>query len=135
MKKVGYERQPTVAVDFDGVIADYSEGYKGLGIFGKPLPGARESIWTLKQAGWKIIIHTARHEHAMLADYLREHDIPFDEINRNSDAHAPGAGEIKPIADVYLDDRAVNFGGNWTKALADIQDLMRRKGPLAFRKD
>jgi len=106
----------TIAVDFDGVIADY-DGYKGPGVLGAPRPDVREAMRTLRAEGWKIIINTTRGSSEISA-YLTQHDIPFDEINNNSDYETQGP---KPVADVYWDDRAVCYSGD---AKRDI-DLIR----------
>ncbi len=106
----------TLAVDFDGVIAHY-DGWKGYGVLGKPIAGAAETLQRLRDNGWKIIIHTTRGEDE-IAGYLHHHDIPFDEINKNSDLAVSNPG--KPPATCYLDDRAVRFAGNWDQAFEDV---------------
>lgn len=110
--------EKTICVDFDGVIADYSQGFLGKDIFGPPLPGAVAGMRALKAAGWQLVVHTSRPATPALADYLRLHEIPFDGINCPTgppDAEFSG----KPIADVYLDDRAVRFL-DWEQARARI---------------
>jgi ribonucleotide monophosphatase NagD (HAD superfamily) len=52
--------KPTICIDVDGVIADYSKGFQGAKVIGDPLPGAKEFLDKLRAAGWKIIIHTTR---------------------------------------------------------------------------
>lgn len=106
----------TIAVDFDGVIADY-DGYQGPGVLGAPRPDVREAMAALRSEGWKIVIHTTRGQEE-IAGYLARHAIPFDEINSNSDYETQGP---KPVADVYWDDRAVRYSGDARK---DI-DLIR----------
>ncbi len=107
----------TVAVDFDGVVAEY-DGWKGQSVFGAPRRDVLEALRALRAEGWKIVIHTTRGEHEVAA-YLTEHQIPYDEINRNSDYRTGG---IKPVADVYWDDRAVCYSGDARKDL----ELIRR---------
>jgi hypothetical protein len=112
----------TICVDFDGVIADYSKGWQGNGIFGDPVPGASKVLHKLRLAGWKIIIFTTRGEVDLLAKYFHKNSIPYDEINKNSD-NPPGSNNGKPIADVYLDDRGVRFNGDWDEAYMLITTL------------
>jgi hypothetical protein len=103
----------SVAIDFDGVIND-CKGWKGIGIFSSPIEGAKGALQAFKNAGVEIIIHTTRGETGEIAKYLSIYKIPFDHINYspfNSCHMNPG----KPLVDVYIDDRALNFDGKWTK--------------------
>ena len=113
----------TIAVDFDGVIADY-DGYKGPGVLGAPRPDVREALLTLRTEGWKIVIHTTRGE-AEVAGYLKQHTIPFDEFNHNSDYDTQG---VKPVADVYWDDRAICYSGDARKDLPLIRSFRTWSG-------
>ncbi len=108
----------TIAVDFDGVIANY-DGYKGYGVLGEPRLDVREALLQLKSEGWKIVIHTTRGEDEV-RDYLRANRIPFDEFNRNSDYKTAGH---KPVADVYWDDRAVCYSGDASRDLDHIRNF------------
>ena len=107
----------TIAVDFDGVIAEY-DGWKGAGVLGRPRADVKAALAVLRTEGWKIIIHTTRGEQEV-AEFLREHGIPYDEFNRNSDYRTQG---IKPVADVYWDDRALRYSGDASKDL----DIIRK---------
>jgi len=107
----------TIAVDFDGVIAEY-DGWKGRGVLGLPRKDVVEALHELHAEGWKIVIHTTRGEQE-IRPYLVQHRIPYHEINRNSDYDTLG---IKPVADIYWDDRAFFYSGD---AKRDIR-LIRR---------
>ena len=130
-------RPPTAAIDFDGVIVDYSDGWKGVGKFGAVLPGAKDALQKLKKEGWCIIIFTCRSEVALIADFLKREGIPFDQINKNENlpGTVPGYGHAKVIADVYLDDRAIFFNGDWSKATSSIKRFMKTYGGLQFIKE
>jgi adenylylsulfate kinase len=108
----------TIGVDFDGVIAEY-DGWKGVGVLGTPRSDVREALLALHAEGWKIVIHTTRGE-VEIADYLARHEIPYHEINRNSDYKTLGH---KPVADVYWDDRAVCYSGDANKDLELIRSF------------
>jgi len=97
----------TIAVDFDGVIADY-EGWKGFPSFGLPRRDVCRAPKALREEGWKIVIHTTRGEQEIM-DYLTLHEIVHDEINRNAGYQTAGT---KPVATVYSDDRAVTHSGD-----------------------
>lgn len=112
----GDDRRRTIAVDFDGVIADYS-GWQGVHTFGKPRPDVLAALHQLRVEGWKIIVHTTRDAESIRA-YLVNMKVPFDELNRNSDYDTGGH---KPVATVYWDDRAVRYSGN----AADDLDVIR----------
>lgn len=117
-----------ICVDFDGVIAEFVDD---IGSFGRVLPGAREALAELREAGYRIIIHTARpsapEPMQRLADYLTSQGIPFDEINTNSSCPWPAG---KPVADLYIDDRALRFEGDWPQVLAKArQHLGLAPGP------
>ena len=103
----------TIAVDFDGVIAEY-DGWKGRGVLGLPRKDVIEALHELHAEGWKIVIHTTRGKKEV-SPYLIHHGIPHHEINRNSDYRTLG---VKPVADVYWDDRAFFYSGD---ARRDIQ--------------
>lgn len=113
----------TIAVDFDGVIAEYG-GYKGWGVLGLPRLDVLEVLRELRSEGWKIVIHTSRGEEEIL-DYLAHHEIPFDEINRNSDYNTLGP---KPVADLYWDDRAIAYSGDARKDLGAIRSFRTWSG-------
>jgi adenylylsulfate kinase len=113
----------TIAVDVDGVIADYN-GWKGPGVIGSPRADVVDALRTLKAEGWKIVIHTTRGRDE-IADYLRRNRIPHDEINCNSDYTTGGA---KPVADVYWDDRAVAYSGDAHQDLKIIRKFRTWSG-------
>jgi adenylylsulfate kinase len=106
----------TIAVDFDGVIAEY-DGYKGWGVLGDPRLDVLEALRVLRSEDWKIVIYTTRGEQE-ISSYLAQHGIPFDEINRNSDYRTAGP---KPVADLYWDDRAVSYSGDAQRDLGYIR--------------
>jgi hypothetical protein len=113
----------TIAVDFDGVIAEY-DGYKGPGVLGEPRQDVVEAMRELRSDGWKIVVHTTRGEQE-ITGYLTQHTIPFDEINQNSDYETAGP---KPVADLYWDDRAVSYSGDARKDLEIIRTFKTWKG-------
>lgn len=107
-----------IAVDFDHTLHnpdDREPGYR----MGKPYPGAKEALDEFRRLGATIVIHTcrARAPHGLpdpdpslpytstvahVADWLDYFEIPFDQITA-----------MKPLADAYIDDKAVAFEGDW----------------------
>ena len=105
----------TVAVDFDGVIADYN-GWTESSLIGAPRKDVVEALKVLRREGWKIVVYSCRGTHE-IAPYLQENEIPFDEINPGPPKGTKGT---KPRATVYWDDRACCYSGN---ALEDLEKI------------
>jgi hypothetical protein len=103
-----------VCLDFDGVIHLSISGWKGRTIIpDPPVPGAREAIAQLRAVA-KVVVHSGRcaspEGREAIRQWLDAQNIEVDEICEN-----------KPLAEVYVDDRAVPFTGDWDKALCDIR--------------
>ena len=113
-----------ICVDLDGTIIDYKQGWKSSSYFGEIVPGAKEALKDLKSKGWHIIIFTTRGENEEVENFLKRNDLIFDYINENPD-NPEGTGKIKPYADIYIDDKAINFDGDWSKALSKIYSFSR----------
>ncbi len=97
----------TIAVDFNDTIMDSSNvapGYK----MGRPFANAVEVLKAYHSKGGKIIISTnMAHEFMakkMVKQWLDFFKIPYDEITN-----------IKPKADYYIDDKAIEFKDNWSE--------------------
>lgn len=113
----GATRIPVAAVDFDGVL--YKGEWKGAAApleYGAVVPGAKEGMKALREK-FHVVIFTCRAYSGMtaygdyseghanrVADWLKYHDIPFDEVTQ-----FPG----KLTADIYIDDKAIPFAGDW----------------------
>lgn len=108
----------TVCIDVDGTLCEYVD-WNGPDHFGKLLPGAKEALQDLKAKGWFIIIYTTRRDSDKISSFLKSNDICFDAINMNP-FQPDNAKGGKPIADVYIDDRAITFRGNWDDTLREV---------------
>jgi|SRR5580700_7397200 hypothetical protein len=113
----------TVAVDFDGVIADY-DGWADEKTFGPPREDVVKALGALRDEGWKIIVFSCRETRGLIS-YLTQNSIPYDEVNQNS-SHSTGGA--KPVANVYWDDRAVCYSGNAGKDLEIIRNFRTWRG-------
>lgn len=101
-----------IAVDFDGVVHQYSKGWHDGTIYDPPIHGIKELLQDLKDKGCEILIYTTRafdrivngeiseNQLTELHEYFRKFEIPYDSI---------WTGHGKPLAHIYLDDRAVRF--------------------------
>ena len=91
-----------IAVDFDGVIHDHKNPVEGKRM-GLPIEGALPGLKSLKARGDTVIIHSCRGGNPQLIEeWMNYHGIPYYDSITN----------IKPTADVYLDDKAIRFE-NW----------------------
>lgn len=117
-----------IAIDLDGTILKY-DGWKGEESFGEPIPGAVEALQTLKQQGHTIVIHTCRNVSKAMAEHLRANQIPFDRINVSPVDTRPRHVPHKPPADVYIDDKALRFKGDWPKMLKLLKGFKSHQAP------
>jgi hypothetical protein len=101
----------TVCLDFDGVMSDY-HGWKGAEVLDPPRPGLREFLQALNEAGYEIAIHSTR-EPKIIWSWLISNGIDGYFKEGSVSLH-------KPLAFVYIDDRAVCFRGDYGAALAEI---------------
>ncbi len=97
-----------IAVDFDGTIVAHK--YPKIGGL---KPGAKEALQAFRAAGHKIIIWTCRagQEEKDVRAFLQAHDIPFDTVN--NPIMGADLGTRKVYADLYIDDKGVQFDENW----------------------
>jgi len=109
------DKRKTIAIDFDGVIHAYSQGFQGLdNAYDGIHPGALESIQALHSQGYRLVIVSSRPAH-IIREWLSLHNIKdyFDEVTN-----------IKRPAAFYIDDHAVEFkkgeSDSWKRALTII---------------
>lgn len=121
----GSVKKPTIAVDFDGVLYTGPwEGSEAPLYTDKVMKGAKEAMEILSQK-FRLIIFTCRAYSGptqfgdvalgrpdKVETYLRNMGIPFDEVVK-----FPG----KISADVYLDDKAVCFSGDWFATVTALE--------------
>jgi len=110
----------TMCIDFDGTISEY-EGREP----GPPKPGVRKALRKFKKQGYIICVYTCRtnlvlretpiacmDEVRMIEKYMNRHSIPFDLVLNNQ----------KPIADIYIDNRAIGYRDNWDKVVKEVEN-------------
>lgn len=124
----------SVCVDLDGLLADYSRGWRGLDEIGEPLPGAVEFTHHLRTFA-RVVIYTTRCNAdfkrpagetvetlcGRVTDWLDRHGFAWDEVY---------TGQGKPMSAAIVDDRAVQCRpqdgdpeGEFARALADCRRL------------
>ena len=113
----------TVAVDFDDTLVFQEDGVI------HPVQGAREAMQKLRDMGCRIIIYTCRTGIASREDFLPE-EIHF--IEQALEKFGIEYDEIfigeKLIADFYIDDRAIEFRGDWGDVMKTFKSRLRRAG-------
>ncbi len=98
--------QKRVAFDFDGVIHDNTKGWKGRGVItGAPVPGIKESIAAIREAGYEVVVISSR---CRFSDGF----IAVDKWLADNEIQVDGIYKDKVVADVYIDDRAICFDGD-----------------------
>lgn len=120
--------QGVVLVDFDQTLREWG----GLFEFKPPYPGASKFLHELKDAGYKVILFTSRLStvwHAsegrdpargileqveFLQEYCARFDLPFEAVT---------AEKVPAIA--MIDDKAVEFRGDWNKARRRFKMLVK----------
>ncbi len=124
----------TIAIDFDGVIHRYSKGWKDGSIYDQPIDNAFKSIKNLMEQGYYVFIHSTRDPHQIQQwmnerqDYFKVQTISSSELdhgkfwNKND---VVGVTQFKLPADLYVDDRALKFDGDWSKTLFIIKTLTK----------
>lgn len=105
----------TICVDFDGVIHDNAEYVSGNIITGEPIAGVVHALNQLREH-YRVVIFSCRYrdDHAIdaMRDWLNQHDIQVDEIV-----------DYKPHAQIYIDDRAITFNGDWNETLNQVAEF------------
>jgi hypothetical protein len=108
-----------VAVDFDRVLFHHVD-WGGHEQYGEPVAGAREALGEIRRMGFRIMVWTTRSQRDIIRAALEKHGIPFDYINENPD-QPQEINPSKPVADYYIDDRAVRFT-TWQAVLEEIRE-------------
>ncbi len=115
-----------ICFDVDGTLCELKSRHDEYASV-RPLPHAAHVIRQLRAAGHYVILATARHmktcganvglvvarQGLTLIEWLKRHGIEYDELWFG-----------KPHADLYVDDNAMAFAGNWYAITAE--DLVRR---------
>lgn len=102
--------KPTICIDFDGVLNNY-RGYDGDNL-GTPRPGAKEFLQELNK-NYKVIILSAR-RYSKIITWLNEHGLW---------EYVTDVTSFKPPALAYIDDRGIQFKGNYQEILEQLKDF------------
>ena len=97
----------TICVGFDGVLNEY--GYEE-GDLGEPLTGSKEFIKELCKK-YKVVILTSRPKEQVI-DWLNNNGFPSTKVTNR-----------KVPAVAYIDDRAIQFNGNYKKVISRLKNF------------
>lgn len=104
----------TVVFDFDGVIHSYISGWKGITtIPDPPVPGIAEAIQNIRKHYVVAVVSTrcsTPEGIEAVNSWLDKYGIEVDAVLKE-----------KPLAIVYIDDRAICFDGDPNRLLSRIQ--------------
>lgn len=106
--KEGKKHKITVAIDLDGTLAKEYDKYDKNKI-GEPIYNAKTILDKVKELDVIIIINTCRNNVKLISDWLKEHKIPYDYINKNP--NQPKDSSNKIMADRYWDNRQPSWKG------------------------
>lgn len=115
----------TVAIDFDGVIHQYSKGWQDGTCYDIPVMDAFDSIRQLQDEGYSVFILSTRKAESIY-DWLQKHKAPFAFGVMSEEAQfwnvkgIVGITNKKLPAHVYIDDRAILFKGNWGDIMGTV---------------
>jgi len=119
----------TVAVDFDGVLHPYTEGWVGsVPADEEPVEGAREFLGRLIENGYRVVVFSARCDHEEGMAGTRAWLAKYGLMNWVDDVTCQ-----KPAAVAYIDDRAVRFRGDWNEVAEGVAELAEGRAHRAGR--
>jgi phosphoglycolate phosphatase-like HAD superfamily hydrolase len=102
-------RAKTIMVDLDGVLCTEEMFLERP--LAQPIAGAAAALRRLRAAGYVVVIYTARGwgEYRVAKQWLDDHGFEYDGLHMG-----------KPVADVWIDDRAIRFT-DWDDTLKQLQ--------------
>lgn len=145
------DHRPTIAVDFDGCICEHA-----FPECGKPRQEVIELLRALHVRGWRIVIHSCRTNSDWVAygaseeeirgkvddmlAWLYKQRVPYTSIwgivlrDPSGVEWDYDTATGKPVADVYLDDRALNGGERTADQMLEACGLLvaRSGDPLQY---
>lgn len=100
-----------IALDFDGVLHDKAHPKPGR-VMGAPMELAKETLEALRREGHTFFLHTAFGQGPRERDVIRNWMIYYGFPQLRIEA--------KPVADVYIDDKAIGFT-DWRSAYEELR--------------
>ena len=124
----------TIAIDFDGVIHKYSQGWQNGEVYDPPIKGAATFIYNcMFKKNWSVFILSTR-DAAQIEEWCRRvlfqnKELPFEITLIPNDVEKPfwskkknlGITNRKLAAHIYIDDRAFKFEGNYDGLMKEVE--------------
>jgi hypothetical protein len=93
------------------------------------LPGAVDAVNQLVQEGHRLTVYTSRFVPMPASEKQRVREqIEQDLLQHGFPQMEIWTGQDKPAADIFIDDRAVTFDGDWPLALTQTQMMLEEAG-------
>lgn len=130
------KQKPIIAVDFDGVIHLYRDGWQSGEIYDGIVPGFFK--WIFKTAeDFQIVVVSSRlneeQQEANMRSWFTHRALEAresGEITQDEFYRFPGLitlSKVKPPAFITIDDRALTFNGNWLSPIYAKEEIWNFK--------
>ena len=96
-----------IAVDFDHCLWKNERN--------EPAEGFRDFLDEVHSLSWKVIVHSCNRP-AFIRQMCELHDLRIDAIW----GELPGQEGQKPVASAYVDDKGVQFRGDWASTTEEV---------------
>lgn len=111
-RDVDKKKKGAIALDFDGVLNSYKSGFVAVAdIPDPPVEGSFEAIKEYLDSGLKVYIYSTRNEweegRKAIKNWFLEHGLEQETVDKLEIVSG------KPIAKLYIDDRAWHFSGKF----------------------
>jgi hypothetical protein len=120
-----YEGEGLVCVDVDGTIFARAE----FPYVGRLIEGAREALSELRRRGYKVVIWSGRNSSLVNTPLVRSVSLNLVKVALDVNGieyDAIDYGEAGKIpCEIYIDDRAIGFRGDWGAVLEEVERLER----------
>lgn len=119
----------TIAIDFDGVIHSYENGWQDGSIYGNLIPHTEAAFETIIDEGYNICIMSSRDRRQIL-EWMQvkmpnfKYELVEGVFHNGKEI---GISNAKVAAAAYIDDRALKFR-NWDQAIHEIKNLVPNIG-------
>lgn len=119
--------EPTIAIDFDGVIHKYSKGWQNGKIYDEPVEGVKEALEKLSKK-YRLIVFTTRESGTPpeLGTIKNTSNVWWWLRKNELDKYIYDVTNKKPKeAKLFIDDRAIRFE-NWEDTLSKVEKYVTK---------